>query len=461
MIRDYFNGESVELHEILKARDKRQERQQKMLSSYGNILICLTLNIAGPVKYFPMAEKTIKEGIESIKASLACERIPVMDHKLYLEKTGCEAYFSVDGHPEKVKRLMVRIEDTFPLGRLLDIDVLTSDGKKMERGHIGMEARTCFLCSKPAAQCGRSRTHSLEELIDYTQKTMLDFFLDKFSDKAARLAARSLLYELSVTPKPGLVDRANNGAHKDMDFFTFIDSSLSLLPFFKSCVKTGFKQAERPDDELFSMLRPDGILAEKLMLKSTKGVNTHKGAIFSLGLICASIGRIQAFGDPMYETRVCSEVEKLAKYSLSDYELKPLDGLATGGELAFAKFKITGARGEAASGFWGVLNIALPELRRQLKLGRTINDAGLYALLSLMSFTDDTNVVKRSGRQTLKDMQDQAKNILRQDIINIDEVENLDKDLIEKNISPGGCADLLAITYFLYFLSSEPDLLDF
>lgn len=460
MKNNYFNGEHIELQEILYARENRLLRQQEMLNLYDYPLICLTLNIAGPVKRFFMADKTLAEGIEMILASLTAERIPVIDCRTYMEKTGCEAYFSVDAPADEVKRIMVRIEDNFCLGRLLDIDVFLKGGRKVERGDIGKAPRTCFLCSMPAVECARSRTHSVEQLQHFTQKTMFEFFTERFSDNISRLAIRALLYEVSVTPKPGLVDRVNNGAHKDMDFYSFIDSSLTLLPYFRNCVNLGLKHAEIADEDLFSLLRPEGVLAEKQMLAMTGGVNTHKGAIFSLGLICAAIGRIEACGGQLDEKTVCCEVKKLAKYSLKDYELT-VNREHTGIEMAYVKYRFTGARGEAASGFQHVLRMALPELRCQLERGKTLNDAGVFALLRLISIIEDTNVVKRCDRQALENIQHKAKVMLEQNITHMDEVEIMDQLLIEKNISPGGCADLLAITYFFHFLLTESDSLQF
>ncbi|MDD2234863.1 MAG: triphosphoribosyl-dephospho-CoA synthase CitG [Desulfitobacteriaceae bacterium] len=456
MKNNYFNGEHIRLEEILHARENRSLRQQEMLKLYDYPLICMTLNIAGPVKRFPMADRTLAEGIKIIRASLTSRGIPVIDFRSCMEKTGCEAYFSLAAPADEIKKIMVGIEDNFPLGRLLDIDVLLKDGRKVERGDIGKAPRTCFLCSMPAAQCARNRTHSVEQLQHFTKKTMLEFFTEKFADNISRLAIRALLYEVSVTPKPGLVDRANKGAHKDMDFYSFIDSSLSLLPYFRSCVKLGLKHAKSADEDLFSLLRPQGILAEKQMFAVTGGVNTHKGAIFSLGLICAAIGRIEACGGQADEESVCCEVEKLAKYSLKDFELT--DNKEHTINMAYVKHKFTGARGEAASGFHHVRKLALPELRYQLKLGKTLNDAGVFVLLRLISIIEDTNVVKRCDKQALEDIQHKAKKMLEQNITHMDEVERMDQLLIEKNISPGGCADLLAITYFFHFLLTESEL---
>ena len=101
----------------------------------------------------------------------------------------------------------------------------------------------------------------------------------RLADRIARDACRALLYEVNVTPKPGLVDRNNNGSHRDMDIFTFADSACALYPYFKSCALQGLAGKENPQ-ELFCSLRPLGREAEEQMKQATNGVNTHKGAIF-------------------------------------------------------------------------------------------------------------------------------------------------------------------------------------
>ena len=101
-----------------------------------------------------------------------------------------------------------------------------------------------------------------------------------------------LNYEVTTTPKPGLVDRRNSGSHRDMDVFTFIDSAAALYPYFEACARTGRETAEQPAPETFAALRPLGCEAEGEMLDATGGVNTHKGAVFSVGIVCAALGRL-------------------------------------------------------------------------------------------------------------------------------------------------------------------------
>jgi triphosphoribosyl-dephospho-CoA synthase len=106
----------------------------------------------------------------------------------------------------------------------------------------------------------------------------------------SKCAVQSMLYEVTATPKPGLVDRANSGAHKDMDFFSFMSSSAVLGPFFYRCARKGVEYDSPNVEGLFHQIRGLGVEAEHKMFQATGGVNTHKGLIFSLGIICAAAG---------------------------------------------------------------------------------------------------------------------------------------------------------------------------
>ena len=114
--------------------------------------------------------------------------------------------------------------------------------------------------------------------------------LDSFYKSIANLVQRALLYEVVLTPKPGLVDRNNTGSHKDMSVFTFIDSTLVLHDYFYNCVKTGYEYDGEDYREILSVIRPMGVMAEFDMYFATKGTNTHKGAIFIFVFISAAVG---------------------------------------------------------------------------------------------------------------------------------------------------------------------------
>lgn len=166
-------GASVSLMEMMNARDMRCALQKHLLEQYkGSTLICLTLNIPGPVKVLSGVPEAFAAGCEWIERTLKEADISILHLETIKEKTGYEAFFSVDGDPQAVKELMIRLEDQSRLGRLFDLDVLKDDGTKLSREDLGFPARRCLLCSGPAQICARSRRHSVAELVSEIQQIL-------------------------------------------------------------------------------------------------------------------------------------------------------------------------------------------------------------------------------------------------------------------------------------------------
>jgi triphosphoribosyl-dephospho-CoA synthetase len=184
------------------------------------------------------------------------------------------------------------------------------------------------------------------------------------------------------------------------------------------------------------------------MYKATGGVNTHKGAIYSLGLICASIGRLWQAEAPFANTEViCNESASFVKDSLkTDFE--KADTSTAGGRL-YQKLGITGIRGEAASGFESVLKIGLPNYKKLISQGLSQNDAGVITLLHFVANIKDTNLYHRGGEAGAQYAKRAASDAIKQSTYERRQIEDMDDEFIKRNLSPGGCADLLAITYFL------------
>jgi holo-ACP synthase/triphosphoribosyl-dephospho-CoA synthase len=455
----YPQKAGVTLEEMLFARDARVERQQKMLKEFPYTLICFTLNIAGPYKQFPLALKTFSEGKEQILSQLHCNRCKIIKSEFVREKTGCEGYFGVDGDAASIKKLMVAIEDGSPLARLFDIDVLASDGKKISRTDLGCKSRRCLICGCPAQACARSRRHSVDELTQKTLELMQTYFNGKYADEIAKTATRALLYEVCVTPKPGLVDRWNNGAHRNMDIFTFLDSCVTLTPFFREFTLRGLTSGQEDPHLLYLELKDTGKQAEKAMMEATGGVNTHKGAIFSIGLLCAALGFLRKKGIPYCSDAVFDLCRRMTADDLSkDLSCITAQNAATHGEKVYAKLGIAGVRGEAASGYQSVRRYGLPMLKWLLSQGIPLNDACVITLLNLIANVQDTNILSRTGcrppdirskiEHTVKAMGSSTESIARA-------VEQLNGEFVRANISPGGCADLLAFTLMLYFLEQS------
>jgi triphosphoribosyl-dephospho-CoA synthase CitG len=276
--------------------------------------------------------------------------------------------------------------------------------------------------------------------------------ISSFADQVAKQAVGALITEVCITPKPGLVDRANSGAHKDMDIFTFVDSSLALFPYFRDITAYSLTY-DGVCEGLLSKLVPRGIQAEQDMLLATGGVNTHKGAIFSLGVLCAAVAVVAKQTDTAREGALQDACVALAAGRTRTKALPAND--VTNGARIYARYGIRGVLGEAAAGFPHVFALALPRFRERIKLGNTIETAGIVALLHLIAHVDDTNIIARCGIETLREVQEMVRGALREHSKDQSALryrayaQELDSIFIQRGISPGGCADLLAATLLI------------
>lgn len=247
------------------------------------------------------------------------------------------------------------------------------------------------------------------------------------------LAEEALWQELELTPKPGLVDKLNNGSHSDMDHALFARSIAAITPWFTRFAALGDAHADKPVAEQLRLIRPMGMACEQAMYTATGGVNTHKGGIFALGLLCFASGRVKNVS----AQSLCCEVSNICR-GLVARELTERSGQATAGERQFQLYGLTGARGEAESGFSTVRN-ALAKWR-----GRSLHEL----LLGLMAINQDSNLVSRGGIDGLRYVQGYARELITNGW-DRDALLKMDNALIERNLSPGGSADLLSVGWVL------------
>ncbi|SKC48302.1 triphosphoribosyl-dephospho-CoA synthase CitG [Maledivibacter halophilus] len=282
---------------------------------------------------------------------------------------------------------------------------------------------------------------------------------NNFAKEIEAIAVRSLLYEVAATPKPGLVDRNDNGAHSDMDFFTFIDSSSVLGETFYLCTLAGIEH-DGNIDALLDTIRPIGICGEHRMFSITKKVNTHKGLIFSLGILSAVVGYLYGKDpNPIWcAYNICEKVKLMTK-GLVERELtgRNIKNPLTYGEKLYMNYGVTGIRGEVASGFETVLKFSFPIFKKLMELKKgSLNERMIHVLLHLMSKTEDSNILGRHNYLMLQQVQARAKEIIELGGAFSDEgkreIEKFNSWCINKWVSPGGSADLLAITIMLYYI---------
>ena len=274
-----------------------------------------------------------------------------------------------------------------------------------------------------------------------------------------KCAYRALLEEVYTTPKPGLVDLYSSGAHKDMDIRTFEKSAEALQPWFVRMANKGliFSGSE---EELFVRLRSLGMAAEKAMYQATGGVTTHKGLIFTLGIYCGAAGRCLREGRKLSLSSLRSMQLRMTERILEE-ELENLKkgAVHSHGEKNLREYGTPGIRGEAMRGYPSIFFRALPELKKGLKEGRDWNSVKLQTLLVLMSTTQDSNILSRTGPWELKQVHKEMRIFLgtggayREDAVSI--LEKLDAAYSLRNVSAGGCADLLAAAIFLELLTAS------
>lgn len=266
--------------------------------------------------------------------------------------------------------------------------------------------------------------------------------------RIGRLAIRSLYREAALAPKPGLVSPGSQGSHRDMDFSTFLRSLQSLRPYFPAIAACGLR---RPG---FLSLRLLGIEAEAAMLAATGGVNTHRGAIFNLGLLCAAAGRLIADGQTPGAAAACDVVKDVWGAEIlvglsSVSEAEPLSH----GLFVAQRYGSGGARQEAAAGFPAALEVGLPAYRSVLAATGDGELAAVQALFALIAELDDSNLLWRGGRAGLAHGRRAAAAFLAAGGVFAgdwrEHAAAIDGDFIARNLSPGGSADLLGVTLFL------------
>lgn len=400
----------ITLEQMLLARDRRASRQAALLSRYGRPVISFTMNIAGPVKDSPLIRYAFRSGLRQLEA-LPCAQLC---REVIFEPTGPEALLVYETQDARLlKAFCIRLESEGEAGRLFDLDVLDANGEKLSRE----TGRTCLVCGGPVSVCSRSRAHGLEAITARTGAILEAFAAETLGE----MAENALLAEVHFTPKPGLVDEANNGAHRDMDVPLFERSAHALRPCFEEFVRLGLQGASP------AALQQAGVRAEQAMFAATGGVNTHKGAIYSGALLLHAAGRLLSGEE---EGNLCELAAQTAAAIPAP----------TGTHGAAVRAQCGGIRTEAVSGY-PTAQAVLRQLRQS---------GPLDALLLSMSRLDDSTLWHRGGAEGAQLVRSRAADILAAPASEREaRTRRLDAELIERNLSPGGSADLLAMAFFL------------
>ncbi|SHJ97703.1 triphosphoribosyl-dephospho-CoA synthase [Malonomonas rubra DSM 5091] len=289
----------------------------------------------------------------------------------------------------------------------------------------------------------------------------VSFSVDPVSWEIGSLLQRGMLLEVATSNKPGLVCPQSNGCHEDMSLMTFMVSSSVIFPALVMCTQAG-RDHEGDLPLLLPVVRGIGAPYEKELFAATKGVNTQKGALFSAAILAGAAGYLSQksrhfqIGE-LFEV-VAAMTKGIVRRELNPSVLEKKESLSNGEKL-YLRHQVPGIRGELERGLPSVRDYAVPALKYAQDLGASLEASFLHTLITLMSQVDDTNIISRGGLESLKKVKTLSKEVLKEgSIFNKEGIDNyfyLENFCIDRGLSPGGSADLLAITISAYLLSEE------
>lgn len=268
-----------------------------------------------------------------------------------------------------------------------------------------------------------------------------------------RLATLALYQELALAPKPGLVSFQDNGSHDDMDATTFMRSLFALRSYFPAIALAGAQRAS------LAALERLGLQAERRMLEATGGINTHRGAIFALGLLCAAAGRLAGQGAPLEAAALRATLEEHWGDALRERAARAAAAPARSkGQRAARAHGLRGAGQEAAEGFPVIFEVALPALRAARRAGATSDAALVHGLFASIAALADTNLVHRGGIEGLHFARAEARTFLAAGGAMQpgwrDAAQAVHRRFVARRLSPGGSADVLACAWWVDRLST-------
>ena len=386
-------------NKILSDREKKDSIIKKYSDEYQ--VITLKANIPG-------SNKNIKEAY--VLVNIFDKKISKYNPlKTMFYKSYDGPYFIYLFNKNKnLKNEMMKIESSNKLARLVDIDVYLDSSHSLNRSVL----RKCYLCNKDAIICSRMKSHSQVELLSYINK-LTSSYLRRYIKK---MINDSMLKELNLHPKFGLVTPYTNGSHKDMDYALMVNAKNSILDDLVDMFMLGYNES-LPLDVLFLKARDIGKKADCHMFKATNNINAYQGLIFNLGLVLVNLGK--QIKDNLLLDDVYDNIKEMSK--------------------SFIKEGNFGARKQAAEGYQ-----IIQDLFNKYDLSKMNT---LDILIYFINNLDDTVLLRRcKDHQLLRKIKedfkilDSSKKLL---------INQINEDCIKNNLSFGGCADLLVVALFI------------
>ena len=408
------------LSSILQAREVRYDRICQLNRHWPTVL-SVRVNFPGTNKNHALAYLVFHAFSDS---SLGIE---FMEKHIFQSDDGPYILYACQLDAKQVKEKSVAFENSHPLGRLFDIDVYHHQ-QALERS----VKRQCLICDDMAHVCVREKRHSLESVIQVIENCVLDMY----SSQLLAMIDQAFMEELELEPKFGLVTKHRSGSHKDMDYDLMVKAKTVILPYFKKLFLLSVSSEIKIIDYLDEVIHI-GQSAENAMFQATGGVNCYKGLIFHIGLIVVTYG--------YYLTReVKSSFQEVLQIFAKEL-VKQLPSGDTYGQYAYRKYRISGAKGEALSGY----HHAICALKKESNL--------LKRLMYLMIRVEDTNLLKRAGSFETYLKVKEAVSCLDQ--TKMDEINQFSEACEKKGLSFGGSADMLVVSILLDKLEKNHDFL--
>ncbi|MBS9337553.1 citrate lyase holo-[acyl-carrier protein] synthase [Fructobacillus parabroussonetiae] len=462
----FKNGRAVSLEAVLENREWRVAKQEKLEATFKEeTVVAVKLNMPGAIKNSPAIQQLFQAGWQLFLAELSTWEIRHLE-VFSKRPTGPEGFLVVTGDLTAIKKKAIAFEEQFFMGRLFDIDTMakTAPDYQLSRRELGFAPRTCLVCDDDAKACAKARRHDLaavQEAVNriYEEYFVIDPVIPAWNEEMVKKAATfACLAEAVTAPKPGLVDPLSTGAHADMDVYDFIDSSLALENYFGLCLDAGRHFRGSQLSHLLTAIRPSGRRAEELMYLATNGVNTHKGTIFTLGILIAAYGYASRNQQSPSLSFVQSVVSQMTSQLLDDELAKTVaqadsqgNRALTAGEQQYRDFQLTGVRGEVVNGLQPLATVGLKTLRESRG---SRNERLLNTFMALSGSIVDSTLVKRAGDpKVTAELADWVAQFNRLGGANTEAgmryLKELDQTFVARNLSMGGAADYLVLTAFL------------
>ena len=449
------------LQSILEARNQRA-LFKKQLTQKGFPCVSLSLNVPGFPKSNSIVQFFFRHCLKDLKYFLKSNLIEIQNNDAVEISDDAGDFFIVPCstgflHLSELKQICEDFEENHPLGRFIDVDLNDDRGNTISSG----KSKLCFFCQdKPAIECRCENAHDPEQLRSFMFSKMSEYCRKQRESAIIRQIAsfglKALLYEISLSPKPGLVDKFSNGSHADMNYLTFVDSSVAISGWFNDMVRAGFSFQDDDLTKALPIIRNIGLRMESAMYNATRNINTQKGIIFLMGLSLFASGKLFSQSD-QFETELFRNIIKdICKDLVRKELINSSRSKISHGEQIFQKYGFGGARGEAESGFRSVFEFGLSQLTGVAEL----NDITMIkSFLAIASNNMDTNILYRRGRNVLSDFQLLCKKAVED--FNDKNYSAVIEFCKSENISPGGSADLLAVTIFVWSVIKADELHDF